>query len=256
MINFIIYEDEKEARKMFKDIILKVIGTKNEKYQILEYEEYNLSVQEEIIKLDGKKIFILDIEVPGKSGLDLARYIRKELDDWESQLIIVTSHEHLKETSFMTRLLMLDFVSKFYECERHLKCAIMDALNILDKNKSFSFTKNKELYQIPYSSILYIEKSKDDTSSMLVTNKSKQIVKMSISEIWKKLEKDDRFFKTSCNCIVNLVNVIRVDFASSIIYFEDNNINSLSRQKRKELKEKLGKRKSGITIKNNTTSKI
>lgn len=256
MINFIIYEDEKESRKMFKDIILKVIGTKNKKYQILEYEKYDLSVQEEIIKLDGKKIFILDIEVPGKSGLDLARYIRKELDDWESQLIIVTSHEHLKETSFMTRLLMLDFVSKFYECERHLKCALTDALNILDKNRSFSFTKNKELYQIPYSSILYIKKSEDDYSSVLVTSKTKQIVRMSISEIWKKLEKDDRFFKTSRNCIVNLSNIIKVDFTNSTIYFEKNKIKSLSRQKKKELKEQLGKRKSSTNSIDNTTSRL
>lgn len=252
MINFIIYEDEVEARKMFKDIILKVLGVKNKKYKILEYEKYDTSFQKEIKKLEGKKIFILDIEVPGKSGLDLARYIRKDLDDWESQLIIVTTHEHLKEMSFMTRLLMLDFVSKYYECERHLENALIDALNILDKNKSFSFTKNKELYQIPYSSIQYIEKNKDDISSILVTNKSKQLIKMSISKIWSELEKDDRFFKTSRNCIVNLSNIIKVDFSNSIIYFENDTTNSLSRQKRVELKEKLNKTKNSIISKNNT----
>lgn len=254
LINFIIYEDEEEARKMYKNIILSILGTKNKKYKILEYEKYDSLFVEEIKKIDGKKIFILDIEVPGKSGLDLARYIRKELDDWESQLIIVSTHEHLKEISFMTRLLVLDFVSKYYECEKHLKNALTDALNILDKNKSLSFTKNNELYQIPYSSIQYIEKNKDDNTSILVTRKSKQIVKIPISKIWKELEKEERFFKVSCNCIVNLSNVIKVDFVSSTIYFERNQTKELSRQKKKELKEKLSKRKRSIANINNTSS--
>ena len=55
MINFIIYEDEKETRKMFKDIILKVIGTNNEKYKdggiqsYYDYERFSVDFDRNII---------------------------------------------------------------------------------------------------------------------------------------------------------------------------------------------------------------
>lgn len=239
MTYFVIYEDEKECINLYRQIILKLIGHSNENYKIIEIEKYDSKVVKQILQLEGRKIFILDIEVPGKSGLDLAREIRKVYEDWESQLIVVTNHHQFKSVGFMGRLLMLDFVSKYYNCEEHLREALIDAINIFDKFKFFTFTQEGELYKVPYSSILYIEKGKNDDYSHLHTKRSKQLVRLPISKIWKTLEGDKRFFKSTRNCIVNIFNITKVDFNNRIIKFGKLEIDSLSRDKKKELRERI-----------------
>ena len=112
MVNFVIYEDEKKYREKYVSIIVKMMGERNENYSIIELSEYNSKVRR-TMNLVGKKVYILDIEVPGKSGLDLAREIRSN-GDWESQIIVVTNHEGLQQTTFTSRLLTLDFISKLY----------------------------------------------------------------------------------------------------------------------------------------------
>jgi len=236
---FIIYEDEQVSRNVYKEIILKLVGGSNEQYRIIEIEKYDKKRIKEIMALEGRKIFILDIEVPGKSGLDLARDIRKAYDDWDSQMIIVTNHHQFESNRFIGRLLMLDFVSKYYSCEEHLKDALEDAMHILDKGKCFSFTIDGELYKIPYHSILYIEKDKDEEKVLLVTKTMKKLIKMSISKIWKELEGDSSFFKSSRSCIVNIHNITKVDFERRIIKFGKIETSSLARDRKKELKERI-----------------
>lgn len=240
MTYFVIYEDEKEYRDLYKEIILKLVGCSNECYKIIEISKYDKKSVKEVMILEGRKIFILDIEVPGRSGLDLARDIRRVYEDWESQMIIVTTYHQFESYKFMGRLLMLDFVSKYYNCEEHLKEALVDAIQILDKMKSLAFTIGGELYQIPYNSILYIEKDKDESSSLLFTKRTKQLVKMPIGKIWKQLEKDHRFFKSTRSCIVNIYNISKVDFNKRIIKFGKMEINALSRDRKRELKDRIG----------------
>lgn len=243
MTYFILYEDEKRYRDLYRVVVLKLMGSKNERYKIINMDKYSKEMLEKIMALDGRKIFILDIEVPGKSGLDFAREIRKEYDDWESQMIVVSNHQQMKSVSFMSRLLMLDFVSKYYNCEEHLRDALVDAINILDGNKYFTYTIDGELYKVPYSSILYIEKDKDESSSLLVTKSKSETIKVSFPKIWKKLETDSRFFKSTRSCIVNINNITGVDLNNRVIKFGNIEINSLSRDKKKELKERIEEKK-------------
>ena len=168
MINFIIYEDEKKYRELYVSIILKVIGSLQYAYKIIEIDKYDRTTMSKINKLVGKKIFILDIEVPGKSGLDLAREIRNS-GDWNSQMIVATTHEQLRNTTLTSRMLMLDFITKYYNLEDSLKECLKICLNIVETHQSLNFQYNGELYQIPYNDILYIEKNVDDPYSTIVT---------------------------------------------------------------------------------------
>ena len=237
MIYFIIYEDEIEYIHLYQGIILKLVGSGNEQYRIIVIKKYDRKEIKEIMTLEGRKVFVLDIEVPGKSGLDLAREIRKTYDDWDSQMIIVTNHHQFESNRFMGRLLMLDFVSKYYNCEEHLRDALKDAIHILDKGKFFCFTVDGELYKVPYSSILYIEKDKDEEKVLIVTKTMKKIVKISISKIWKELETNYDFFKSSRSCIINTQNITRVNFDKRIIKFGREETSSLARDRKKKLKE-------------------
>ena len=242
MINFIIYEDKK-WQDHYKKAILNVIGNKQDKYQILVIDKYSKEAKRKIDSLIGKNIFLLDMEVPGKSGLDLAREIRNT-GDWHSQIIMVTSYECFKEEGFSSRVLMLDFISKNENPEESIRSAIVLALRIHSRYKSFNFVYNNELYQIPYDDILYFEKDLNNNYTKIIT-KNRFIepykVKQSIKNIETELLTIPYFFKTHQSYIVNIKNILKVDFNENKIYFTKHQVALLSRNNKKELKDKMTK---------------
>lgn len=240
MVNFIIYEDEKKFREKYISIILKLIGGMKMAYRIVEIDHYDKSTFQQINNLIGKKVLILDIEVPGKSGLDLAREIRNS-GDWESPMMIITTHEQMKTAAFTSRMLMLDFISKFYNCEENLNETLKISLEIIKSTPSLNFQYNGELVQIPYRDILFIEKNVEDLYSTVVTKSERLKIKMPISSIEEELKKDPRFFRTHRSCIVNLDKVTKVELKNCIIHFGNIETPLLSRDKKSELKIRLGK---------------
>lgn len=240
MVNFIIYEDEKKFREKYISIILKLIGGMKMAYRIIEIDRYDKNTLSKIQNAVGKKIFILDIEVPGKSGLDLAREIRNS-GDWESPMMVITTHEQLKTAAFTSRMLMLDFISKFYNCEENLNDTLKISLDIIKSTPSLNFQYNGELVQIPYRDILFIEKNVDDLYSTVITKSEKMKIKLPISTIEEELKKDPRFFRTHRSCIVNLDKITKVELRNCIIHFGNIETPLLSRDRKTELKIKLGK---------------
>lgn len=241
MINFIIYEDEKKFRDNYISIILKLVGNMKIAYRIIEFSKYDKNTLPKIKKLVGKKIFIFDIEVPGKTGLDLAREIRNN-GDWKSPMIVVTTHEQLKNAAFTSKMLMLDFISKFYDCENSLKETLKLSLEILESQKSLDFQYNGELYQIPYDDILFVEKNVDDLYSTVVTKTERIKIKQMIGVIDEELSKDRRFFRTHRSCIININNLTSIELRDCIMHFGEIETPLLSRDKKRELKLILGRK--------------
>lgn len=241
MINFIIYEDEKKFRDLYISIILKLVGSMKVAYQIIEIPRYTQDTLDKIQSLIGKNIFIFDIEVPGKTGLDLAREIRNN-GDWKSPMIMITTHEQLKSTAFTSKILMLDFISKFYDCENSLKETLKLSLDIIRSHKSLNFQCNGELYQIPYEDILFIEKNLEDLYSTIVTRNEKIKIKQMIGTIEEALADDKRFFRTHRSCIINIDNLTSIELSACIMHFENIETPLLSRDKKRELKLILGRK--------------
>lgn len=238
MINFVLYEDGKEMRERYKKIILKLIGPNNNNFKIIEIDRYDQEAEKKLSNIDGNKIYLLDVEVPGKSGLDLARQIRNN-GDWSSQIIVITSHEQYSNIGYTSKLLMLDFISKYSDIEKELKETLGVAVGIFTKQKSITFTLNGELYQIPYNQILYIEKSLNNNNCKIVTNDGEYFTRDTIQHLEEILSSDQRFMKTHRSCIVNLNNVSSVDLANNIIFFPNKQIDLIARNKKRELKERL-----------------
>lgn len=237
-MNFIIYEDEKQYASRYKNVIHKLLGPTNLNYKIIEINEYNPSNKDIMSEVDGNKIYILDIEVPGKNGIELARKIRKS-GDWTSPIIIVTSHEEFKNVGYTGKILMLNFISKSEELEQDLYETLEVALEINMANRSLCYTHRGELYQVAYQDILYIEKSLHDNTCNIITRNSVHSIRKTIIELEKKLSEDRNFIKTHRSCIVNLKNIKSVDFENNIIAFADKRIDLLSRAHKKELKERM-----------------
>ena len=101
------------------------------------------------------KIYILDLELPDKTGLEIAQDIRKV--DWDSIIIVLTSHDELELKLFKEKLLIFDFISKFDNYEKRLTDSINIVIKNLNRRSTLVFKQDKELYHIKYDNILYIE---------------------------------------------------------------------------------------------------
>lgn len=237
-MNFVIYEDEKEYAEKYKSVICKMMGPSNLNYKIIEISEYNEDAIVKFEKIDGNRIYILDVEVPGKNGIELARKVRKS-GDWTSPIIIVTSHEEFKNVGYTGKILMLNFISKNNNLEKDLQETLDVALEINMSSKSLCYTNKGELYQIAYQDILYIEKSLNDNTCYVVTKNNIYTVRKTIKELEKQFSEDRNFVKTHRSCIVNLKNIKYIDFENNKIVFVNKEIDLLSRSNRKLLKERM-----------------
>lgn len=237
-MNFIIYEDEKQYSAKYKNVIHKLLGTTNLNYKIIEFNEYSDKTEIELEKIEGNKVYILDIEVTGKNGLELARNIRKK-GDWTSPIIIVTSHEEFKTVGYTGKILMLNFITKNVELEKYLADSLETALEINMANKSLRYTNKGELFYIPHQDILYIEKSLNDNTSNIITKSHTYNIRKTIKELEEELACAIHFIKTHRSCIVNLNNITHIDFENNIIAFINKEIDLISRSNKKALKERL-----------------
>lgn len=240
MMNFIIYEDDKKWQQQYKNTILKIVGKSNINYTILTMDNYLSLQKNQIFHKSGKKIYILDLEVPGKNGLDFAHEIRKN-GDWKSPIIVITSHEKFKNKGYTSKILMLNFIIKNKNCMKELENTLNLALDITKSYPSFNFTYDKKYYQIPYEDILYFEKNINDNYTSIITKNDTYLIKESIKKLKMQLEAIPFFFQTHQSCIINLKNIKKIDFHTNQIYFLNKKISLLSRNKKKELKVLLAK---------------
>ena len=83
----------------------------NLSYKVHLYSDYNKSFIKMINQNLSNKIYILDIETPSESGINMARKIREK--DIDSIIIFLTSHYELGPALLDEELMFLTFVSKY-----------------------------------------------------------------------------------------------------------------------------------------------
>lgn len=234
MINFIVCDDNIEILENLKLIITKLMIKTDHDYQTHIFDKYNDNFVKLINKKIGKKIYILDIEVGKKSGLDIARKIREK--DWESIIIILTVHHELLYDAFKNRLLLLDFISKFDNYEDKLIESLNLSLNILNDTKQLTFKSKRISYRVDLNDILYITKTINKHQTIIKTISNEYYTSISLNKIISQLTTD--FIQTHRACIINKNNIKKINFKENIITFINNEkISLLSKKYKKEVKK-------------------
>lgn len=236
MINFILCDDNKYVRELNENIIAKITMPYDFNYQIHSFDKYSIKLKNLINTPADIKIYILDLELPNKSGIDIAREIRKV--DWDGVIIILTSHDELELSILKQKLLIFDFISKFDNYEERLKEAFNMVIDKMNTKKIISFKSNREIHHVKLNNILYIYRDNATEKTIIVTNDNEYPVREPLSTIADKL--DNRFYQTHRACYVNLDKIESVDFKNSIIYLNnDTSLDYLSRNYKKGLREIL-----------------
>jgi DNA-binding LytR/AlgR family response regulator len=177
----------------------------------------------------------MDIEIPdGISGIDVARKIR--LNDWNSIIILVTSHVDMGYDALKAQIMLLDFISKYNNCTLSLEKAIKKAISKINNKKVLIFENSNMTYKVYTDDIVYIIRDTIDRKSIIITEYNEICINETIGNLLNML--DGRFFLTHRSCIINTEKIDKIDWKKNIIYFKnDFETDYLSRDKKKELKE-------------------
>lgn len=148
-------------------------------------------------------IYILDIEMQGMNGLELAKTIRT--NEPNALIIFLTSYSEYVFDVF--EVITFDFLLKPITFKRFQK-VLQKASTYFNMNKKlFSFSYCKKNFSIPCSEIMYIDKS--GRKAFLHTPKSTYTLNMTLSNILTHVD-PNLFGKIRSSCIVNLEYVQEV----------------------------------------------
>lgn len=158
-------------------------------------------------------VYILDIEMPQMSGLDLAKQIR--LLQENAYIIFLTSYTNYALTSYDIHICTYQYIIK-----DHMKKKLPEILEKIElelgkKWTEFYYIKNNSRYEkIKIVDIIYIYK--EGKNSIFVTEKKDFRERIALKEVMSKLKKDEFAFFDNGR-IVNLRYVNCVDKESIIL---------------------------------------
>lgn len=178
-------------------------------------------------------IYILDIEMPGITGMEMARRIRQTLS--EAIIMFVTAHLHYALESF--ELEIFRYIPKELSDER-LPMALEAAFLRLDcqEGKYYFVTNAKRSQKIFYKDIIYIYK--EDKNVRFVLDGGSEIkVRETLLAVYDKL--NDDFVQADRCYIVNLCHIHRVDSVNNRITLKNNIILDIPKRRIQELKERV-----------------
>lgn len=218
MINVIICDDNQKDRENAKKIVNTFMKKSKKEYETHVFNDYNQEFYGIVDRKIPSKIYLLDIETPTKSGIDVARDIRKK--DVDSVIIFLTVHEELGHIILKNDLLFLSFINKFDDFENRLYKSLGKALEVLNKKNAVRIVDGNIIYTINIKDILYVTKDSFERKTIIKTDYTEIRVRKSMNEIIAML--DDGFIQTHRACYVNEDRIFKVDKAKRIITFDNN----------------------------------
>ena len=196
MVKFIIVDDDEKEIDRVKSLIYEVVSDA----KILSFSKITSALKAEIQNADEHKIYVLDIELANKvSGITIAKLIREV--DWESEIIFITNHDKMFESTHRSIYEVFDFIEKFHDFDKRFKKDIKEILKRNFDNKMFKYDANNVELNIYYRNILYIYRDTEERKLVIVTPNNKYKVSMPIKDMLSLL--DDRFVQCHRSCIVN-----------------------------------------------------
>ena len=156
-------------------------------------------------------LILLDIEMPGNTGMELAEKIRPFLPS--VKIIFITSHIEYAIDAF--ELSIFRYVPKD-DVEKRLPIAIRDAIKLieLEDGKAYTIQTNSRLEKIPFREILYIER--DGKNASIATASGVTKVRKSLQQVYEELASEEFIF-IDRGCIVNMIHIMQVKEGTVIL---------------------------------------
>ena len=234
-MKFIICEDNDKCLNDIVMITHRVMASHEYDYKIHKFKDLTKELENIIEDDSTQKVYILDIQLGNYSGLEIASKIREK--DWKSIIIFVTAYNQYKDDVFYSRLLALDYISKFQFFKSRLEETLNKVLTIINKDNVLTFKYNYTTYRIDLNDIVYIEKLPLNKKCVIYTESGNEFeINSTLQDVLSKLNND--FYQTHQSCIINLLKIKEIDYIDNKITFINNaETYLLSNRNKKGLKE-------------------
>lgn len=217
MYNVIICDDNSKDRKNAETVATSFFEKQGIQYRIYSYCDYDKEFDKIVKSSLSHKIYLLDIETPTRSGIDIAREIR--MSDVESVIIFLTAHDELGNVVLKDDLMFLSFINKFDNFDDRLTKCLKKSLQIY-KHKSFiKLSERNVTYTINLDDILYITKDSFERKTIIVTTYGEIRTSKTLNFIIKLL--DCRFIQTHRACYINSDKISNIDKTNRLITFSN-----------------------------------
>ena len=163
-------------------------------------------------------LLLLDIEMPGIDGMDLAKVIQDTMP--AAKIIFITSHLEYAITAY--EFSVFRYIPKTV-IEEKLPPALEDYYKLyrLERNEFYTVEIKNHVEQLPYREILYILKDGKYAVFYLMGGKT-QSVRKTLAQVFEEINKE-YFCFADRGCIVNLANVVGLD-DTGILLLDDQHI--------------------------------
>lgn len=176
-------------------------------------------------------LILLDIEMPGNTGMEIAEKIKPFLPN--IKIIFITSHIEYAIDAF--ELSIFRYVPK-NDIDKRLPAAILDAVRLieLEDGKAYTIQTNSRLEKIPYKGIYYIER--DGKNASIVSDSGISKVRKSLQQVYEELNAEE-FIYIDRGYIVNMIHIMQIKDGMAVL---KNGVSlPISRSHLSEVKEQI-----------------
>lgn len=178
-------------------------------------------------------LFLLDIEMPGISGMELAVKIHEKLP--EALIIFVTAHYKYAIDAY--ELNIFRYIPK-NQIEERLPHAVIDAVAILEnQNTEFYLVSNQNrIERIPLKNVIYIIRDGKNAVFHMEGNVEEFKVRKTLTKVYESLNPQEFVF-IDRGCIINLKHLFGI--ANSSCTMTDGTVLAIAQSRSAELKKLL-----------------
>lgn len=234
MYNIAICDDDTTFRNVISNIIIDYITNHTVCAKIKQYSNGAFLIDD--IE-DGffYDMYILDIEMPGILGTDIAKVVRK----YSSDVIIIFVTSYLQYTLESFELGIFRYIPK-ENINEGLLLALRAGFLKLDcqEGKFYLMSNAKRSNKIFLKEILYIYK--DEKNSIFVLSNQDIKAREPLFEVYRKLPPED-FIQIDRCYIVNIRYIYTIDSVKRLVYLNDGTKLDVSRNRIQEVKQRLNK---------------
>lgn len=231
MVRIAICDDEQSMVMQNESIVKSCLQKEGIGYEIITYTQSRNLLEDIAEDKYFYDLILLDIEMPGISGMELADRIKEYLP--HVKIIFITSHVEYAIDAY--ELSIFRYVPK-NNCKERLKAAVTDAARLisLEAGQEYTIQTNNRLERIKYKDILYIVR--DGKNAEITSNQGVSKVRKSLQQVYEELNASEFIF-IERGCIVNIIHIMKVH--DGMAYLKNEEMLPISRSHLQEVKKQI-----------------
>lgn len=211
MIKIAVCDDEEKSVALHEKIVRECLQTEGIGFEITSYTQSRNLLYDITDDSFFYDIILLDIEMPGISGMEIPQQIKGFLPN--VRIIFVTSHTEYAIDAF--ELSVFRYVPK-NNLKTKLAAAVIDAAKLveLEAGQEYTIQTANRMEKIPYKDILYIQR--EGKNACIVSNTGISKVRKSLQQVFEELNAPEFIF-IDRGYIVNIIQIMKISGGTAIL---------------------------------------